>query len=59
MICHRNGGQDHAFGPLGKHSRKFVIDKDCFRVEDSVSTTAKTVSLIHLVPDVESIYFKL
>ncbi len=41
------------FGSLGRHRRKFTIDKDCFRIEDSVSTGVKAVSLIHLAPDVE------
>lgn len=41
------------FGSLGKHYRRFVIDKDHFRIEDSVSTAAKVVSLIHLAPNVE------
>lgn len=43
------------FGSLGKHYRRFVIDKDHFRIEDSVSTAVKAVSLIHLAPDVEII----
>ncbi|WP_236651492.1 heparinase II/III family protein [Parabacteroides distasonis] len=41
------------FCSLGKHQRKFAIDKDRFRIEDSVSTAVKAVSLIHLAPDVE------
>lgn len=41
------------FGSLRKHYRRFVIDKDHFRIEDSVSTAAKVVSLIHLAPNVE------
>jgi|GEM_PF-1047729 len=41
------------FGSLGRHRRKFTIDKDRFRIEDSVSTAVKAVSLIHLAPDVE------
>lgn len=41
------------FGSLGKHHRRFMIDKDRFRIEDSVSTGVKAVSLIHLAPDVE------
>ena len=32
-----------------------MIDKDRFRIEDSVSTAVKAVSLIHLAPDVEII----
>ena len=43
------------FGSLGRHLRKFTIDKDRFRIEDSVSTAVKAVSLIHLAPDVEII----
>ena len=43
------------FGSLGRHQRKFMIDKDRFRIEDSVSTAVKAVSLIHLAPDVEII----
>ena len=42
-------------GSLGRHLRKFTIDKDRFRIEDSVSTAVKAVSLIHLAPDVEII----
>ena len=41
------------FGSLGRHRRRFMIDKDRFRIEDSVSTAVKAVSLIHLAPDVE------
>ncbi|MEO3269715.1 heparinase II/III domain-containing protein [Parabacteroides distasonis] len=45
----------NGFGSLGRHYRRFVIDKDRFEIEDSVSTTEKAVSLIHLALDVKVI----
>lgn len=41
------------FGSLGKHCRKFILEGDGFKVEDSVSTNKEAISWLHLSPESE------
>ena len=39
------------FGSQGKHYRKFILEEDNFKVEDSVSTNKEAISWLHLSPE--------
>lgn len=41
----------NGFGSQEKHFRKFILEKDCFRVEDIVSTDKEAISWLHLSPE--------
>lgn len=46
VIAWHNG-----FGSQGKHFRKFILEEDGFKVEDSVSTNKEAISWLHLSPE--------
>lgn len=39
------------FGSQGKHFRKFILDADSFKVEDTILTNKEAISWLHLSPE--------